>query len=163
GAPLPAIRLAAPTGKAAQRLAASLRDGGSALRELPADWQPCLEHVLAAEAGTLHRLLGSRGHSGGFRHHAGDPLAADGAVVDEASMVDLALLRALLDALPAESTLILVGDADQLTSVGTGSVLLDLVGALEADDAPELARLRHSFRAHRDLAAINQAILQGDA
>ena len=120
GAPPPAIRLAAPTGKAAQRLAASLRDGGRALRTradgpLPADWQPCLEHVLAAEAGTLHRLLGSRGRAGGFRHHAGDPLAADIVVVDEASMVDLALLRALLDALPARATLILVGDADQLT------------------------------------------------
>jgi exodeoxyribonuclease V alpha subunit len=168
GAPLPTIRLAAPTGKAAQRLAASLREGGRVLRTrtdgpLPAGWQPCLEHVLAAEAGTLHRLLGSRGRSGGFRHHAGDPLAADVVVVDEASMVDLALLRALLDALPAAATLILVGDADQLTSVGTGSVLLDLVGALEADGAPELVRLQHSFRAHQDLVAINHAILQGDA
>jgi exodeoxyribonuclease V alpha subunit len=168
GAALPAIRLAARTGKAAQRLAASLRKGGRALRErvegpLPAAWQPCLEHVLAAEAGTLHRLLGSRGHSGGFRHHAGDPLAADIVVVDEASMVDLALLRALLEALPATATLILVGDADQLTSVGTGSVLLDLVGALEADSAPELVRLQYSFRAHQDLVAINHAILQGDA
>jgi exodeoxyribonuclease V alpha subunit len=168
GAKMPAIRLAAPTGKAAQRLAASLREGGRALREradgpLPAAWQPCLDHVLAADAGTLHRLLGSRGHSGGFRHHAGDPVAADIVVVDEASMVDLALLRALLDALPPAATLILVGDADQLTSVGTGSVLLDLVAALDADGAPELVRLQHSFRAHRDLVAINHAILQGDA
>ncbi len=161
GAALPAIRLAAPTGKAAQRLAAALRERVE--RPLPAAWQPCLEHVLAAEAGTLHRLLGSRGHSGGFRHHAGDPLAADIVVVDEASMVDLALLRALLEALPATATLILVGDADQLTSVGTGSVLLDLVGALEADSAPELVRLQYSFRAHQDLVAINHAILQGDA
>lgn len=168
GAAAPEIRLAAPTGKAAQRLAAALREGGRALRgradgPLPAAWQACLEHVLAAEAGTVHRLLGSRGRSGGFRHHAGDPLAADIVVVDEASMVDLALLRALLDALPAAATLILVGDADQLTSVGTGSVLLDLVAALDADGAPELVRLQHSFRAHQDLVAINQAILQGDA
>lgn len=166
--PPPLIRLAAPTGKAAQRLSASLRDGARALRDhldtpLPTRWHACLEHALGADAGTLHRLLGSRGRSGGFRFDAGDPLPADIVVIDEASMVDLALLRALLEAMREDATLILVGDADQLTSVGTGSVLLDLVSALEADDAPELVRLQHSFRAHESLVAINRSILRGDA
>ena len=168
GAPAPLIRLSAPTGKAAQRLSESLRDGVRALRNdpqrsLPDAWHAALDGVLGAEAGTLHRLLGSRGHSGGFRHRAGDPLSADIVVVDEASMVDLALLRALLEALREDTVLILVGDADQLTSVGTGSVLLDLVGALEGDRAPELVRLRHSFRADQSLVPIHQAILRGDA
>ncbi|MEO8746557.1 MAG: exodeoxyribonuclease V subunit alpha [Rhodanobacter sp.] len=167
-APVPSIRLAAPTGKAAQRLAAALRDGARRFRDgadvrLPASWHACLEQALTADAGTLHRVLGSRGRSGGFRHHADNPLPADIVVVDEASMVDLALLRALLDALRDDATLILVGDADQLTSVGTGSVLLDLVGALEANGAPELVRLQHSFRAQQALVAINHSILQGDA
>ncbi len=168
GAPSPLIRLSATTGKAAQRLSESLRDGARALRNdpqhsLPDAWQAALDGALGAQSSTLHRLLGSRGHSGGFRHHAGDPLSADIVVVDEASMVDLALLRALLDALREDTVLILVGDADQLTSVGTGSVLLDLVGALEADRAPELVRLRHSFRADQALVPIHQAILRGDA
>ena len=168
GAPVPLIRLGAPTGKAAQRLSASLREGARAMREdpqhaLPKIWQDALDAALGAEASTLHRLLGSRGHNGGFRHHADDPLPADIVVVDEASMVDLALLHALLDALRDDAALILVGDADQLTSVGTGSVLLDLVGALEADHAPEVLRLRHSFRADQLLVSIHQAILRGDA
>lgn len=167
GAAAPVIRISAPTGKAAQRLSGSLREGAKRLREqaatpLPAAWQSSLDIALGADAGTLHRLLGSRGHGGGFRHHAGDPLPADIVVVDEASMVDLALLRALLDALREDAVLILVGDADQLTSVGTGSVLLDLVGALEATGAPDLVRLQHSFRADQSLVPINHAILRGD-
>ncbi len=167
GEAAPVIRISAPTGKAAQRLSASLREGAKGLRErpgapLPADWQANLEVALAADASTLHRLLGSRGRGGGFRHHAGDSLPADIVVVDEASMVDLALLRALLDALREDAVLILVGDADQLTSVGTGSVLLDVVSALEADAAPYLVRLQHSFRADQALVPINRAILGGD-
>ncbi len=163
----PVIRISAPTGKAAQRLTESLRDGAARLREhalqpLPASWHALLDTALAAQSSTLHRLLGSRGRNGGFVHHAGNPLPADIVVVDEASMVDLTLLRALLDALHADTVLIVVGDADQLTSVGTGSVLLDLVGAMEAADAPDVVRLRHSFRADQSLVPINEAIRAGD-
>lgn len=167
GVAAPVIRLSAPTGKAAQRLSESLRDGATRLREhaaqpLPTAWQPHLESALAAEASTLHRLLGSRGRHGGFNHHAGNPLAADIVLVDEASMVDLAMLRVLLEALKPDTALILVGDAHQLTSVGTGTVLLDLVSALESAADPELVRLQHSFRADSALVPINQAILGGD-
>ncbi len=163
----PVIRISAPTGKAAQRLSESLHDGAKRLREhvqrpLPPSWQPYLQAVLAAEASTLHRLLGSRGHHGGFSHHADNPLPADIVVVDEASMVDLAMLRVLLEALKSDATLILVGDADQLTSVGSGSVLLDLVSVLESQAAPELVRLHHSFRADMALVSINAAILGGN-
>lgn len=154
----PVIRAAAPTGKAAQRLSDALRAGTEAVAP---DWQPCLAPVLAAEAGTLHRLLGSRGPAG-YRHHADHRLPLDVLVVDEASMVDLALLRALLDALPEAACLVLVGDADQLTSVGTGSVLMDIVAALEADPQGDLVRLGHCFRADGGLAEVNAAVRSGD-
>jgi exodeoxyribonuclease V alpha subunit len=164
----PTIRIGAPTGKAAQRLSESLRDGVARMRAQANaardfDWQAQLDGALGAEASTLHRLLGSRGRHGGFVHHADNPVPADIVIVDEASMVDLAMLRNLLDALREDAALILVGDADQLTSVGTGSVLLDLVGAMEAEHAPDLVRLSHSFRADQSLVPINEAIRRGDA
>ncbi|WP_235318652.1 exodeoxyribonuclease V subunit alpha [Lysobacter sp. A03] len=160
------VRIGAPTGKAAQRLSESLRDGARLMRDgqtpLPGHWHPWLEGSLNAPASTLHRLLGSRGHAGGFVHHAGNPVPADIVIVDEASMVDLAMLRHLLEALREDATLILVGDADQLTSVGTGSVLLDLVGAMEAEADPGLVRLSHSFRADQSLLPLNESVRLGD-
>jgi len=163
----PTIRISAPTGKAAQRLSESLRDGAGRMRDREraqdeVDWRPHLEGALDAQASTLHRLLGSRGRHGGFVHHANNPVPADIVIVDEASMVDLAMLRNLLDALREDAALILVGDADQLTSVGTGSVLLDLVDTMEAGHAADLVRLSHSFRADQSLVPINEAIRRGD-
>ncbi|QOW23061.1 AAA family ATPase [Novilysobacter avium] len=166
GAAPAVVRIGAPTGKAAQRLSESLRDGARLMRDgptpLPEDWHPWLDASLNAPASTLHRLLGSRGHGGGFVHHAGNPVPADIVIVDEASMVDLAMLRHLLEALREDAALILVGDADQLTSVGTGSVLLDLVGAMEAAADPGLVRLSHSFRADQSLLPLNEAVRLGD-
>ncbi len=162
----PVIRISAPTGKAAQRLSETLREGVERLRgsagSLSEDWTTSIEVALSAQASTLHRLLGSRGSRGGFVHHADNPLSADIVVIDEASMLDLGLLRALLEALREDTVLILIGDADQLTSVGTGSVLLDLVGAMERAGAEDIVRLRHSFRADHALVPINEAIRQGD-
>ena len=164
---LPQLRIAAPTGKAAQRLAESLRQGAERLdagdRALGDVWAPHLDAVLKADAATLHRLLESRGRHGGFRFHAGEPLPADIVVVDEASMLDLAMLRALLAALREDAVLVLVGDADQLTSVGTGSVLMDVVAALESDPRGDLVRLAHCFRADQSLVPINEAVRLGDA
>ncbi len=161
----PVIRVSAPTGKAAQRLAQSLRDGAQRLREGPlplsSAWQASLERARNAQSSTLHRLLGSMGHQGRFRHHRGNPLPADIVVVDEASMIDLSLLRCLLDALRDDALLVLVGDADQLASVGTGSVLRDIVAAL--DGTPEVVRLQHSFRADQALVPLNEAVREGDA
>lgn len=166
------IRLAAPTGKAAQRLLQALRAGKAALRSganaLPDDWQPLLAQIPEDDASTLHRLLGYDPHRSRFTRHRARPLAADIVVVDEASMLDLAMLRGLLDAVPDTAALILLGDADQLTSVAAGSVLMDLVAALERDDSAtaggsDLVRLEHSFRAQRELARLNEAVRQGDA
>ncbi len=162
----PLIQLAAPTGKAAQRLLQSLRGGKAALQSgaaaLPADWQPLLAQIPEHEALTLHRLLGFDPRRNRFTRGRSRPVAADIVVIDEASMMDLAMLRSLLDAVRDDATLILLGDADQLTSVAAGSVLMDLVAALERARAPELVRLEHSFRAQRELVALNQAVRVGD-
>lgn len=164
---LPQLRIAAPTGKAAQRLAESLRQGAERLcggvHPLGSEWMPHLDAVLAADAATVHRLLGSRGRHGGYAFHAGEPLPAGIVVVDEASMLDLGLLRALLSALRDDAVLVLVGDADQLTSVGTGSVMMDIVQALESDPRGDLVRLSHCFRADVTLVPINEAVRAGDA
>lgn len=121
GQPLPRIRLAAPTGKAAARLAESLRAGKATL--------DCDEAVLAAihedEASTLHRLLGYHPQRG-FRFHRDRPVAADVVVVDEASMVDLPLMAHLLDALAPGTALVLLGDVGQLASVEAGHVLASI-------------------------------------
>jgi exodeoxyribonuclease V alpha subunit len=109
----PRVILAAPTGKAAARLGESLRRAGQGAQ---------------GEVVTLHRLLRPIPGTPLFRHTAANPLAVDLLVVDEASMVDLALMAKLVDALPAEARLILVGDKDQLASVEAGSVLGDICG-----------------------------------
>ncbi|VXC75515.1 exonuclease V (RecBCD complex), alpha chain [Pseudomonas sp. 9AZ] len=137
GAPL-AIGLAAPTGKAAARMAEAIRN---AKAELPVS--EAIKAALPDEARTLHRLLGSRGDSPQVRHHAANPLALDVLVVDEASMVDLALMAKLLDALPPTARLILLGDKDQLCAVEAGAVFAELCEGrgFDAQAASELQRI----------------------
>jgi len=158
------MQIAAPTGKAAQRLAQSLRRGKTQLRAsgLSPGWLALIDAVPDGDAQTVHRLLGYQPWRNGFRRNAHDPVAADVVVVDEASMIDLGMLRSLLDAVKPDATLILVGDADQLTSVATGSVLMDIVTALETAAGGAVARLQHSFRAERALVAVNEAVRHGD-
>ncbi|MDX1657005.1 MAG: exodeoxyribonuclease V subunit alpha, partial [Candidatus Competibacteraceae bacterium] len=93
------------------------------------------------QAATLHRLLGWRPGSGGLRHGPDHPLALDVLVVDEASMVDLALMTRLLGALPAGARLILLGDKDQLASVEAGAVLADICGPVPGFRQPFCRRL----------------------
>ncbi|SFU77947.1 exodeoxyribonuclease V subunit alpha [Halomonas korlensis] len=121
------IRLAAPTGKAAARLNESIAGqvAGLALAGL-SDEPEALRGVIPREVTTLHRLLGSRPDTRHFRHHAGNPLALDVLVIDEASMVDIEMMAAVLGALPPRARLILLGDKDQLASVEAGAVLGDL-------------------------------------
>ncbi|MBS68447.1 MAG: exodeoxyribonuclease V subunit alpha [Pseudomonas sp.] len=116
-----AIGLAAPTGKAAARMAEAIRN---AKAELPVS--DAVKQALPDEARTLHRLLGSRGDSPQVRHDAANPLALDVLVVDEASMVDLALMAKLVSALPPKARLILLGDKDQLAAVEAGAVFAEL-------------------------------------
>lgn len=120
------IGLAAPTGKAAARLNSSIQ---GAVERLPLDGVPEAEAVRAAiptKVSTLHRLLGSRPDSRHFRHDDKHPLPLDVLVVDEASMVDLEMMAALVKALPPLARLILLGDKDQLASVEAGAILGDL-------------------------------------
>ncbi|WP_295545184.1 exodeoxyribonuclease V subunit alpha [uncultured Pseudacidovorax sp.] len=138
------IQLAAPTGKAAARLTESIRGALDALpwHQLPGGAD--LRSHVPAEARTLHRLLGSRPDTRHLRHHAGHPLPLDVLVVDEASMVDLEMMAALLDALPPQARLVLLGDKDQLASVEAGAVLGELCSRAEAGhyDAATLAWLQ---------------------
>jgi len=120
------IALATPTGKAAARLGESI---AAQLASLPVD--PELRDRLPREASTLHRLLGYLPRYDRFRHHAGRPLPVDALVIDEASMVDLLLMDAVLDALAPDARLILLGDRDQLASVETGFVFGDLCAAAD--------------------------------
>jgi exodeoxyribonuclease V alpha subunit len=113
------IRLAAPTGKAAARLTESL---SRAMDRVPGH----LQDHLPAEVTTLHRLLGTRHDSRQFVHNRNNRLHVDLLVVDEASMIDLEMMDALLGALPPHARLILLGDKDQLASVEAGSVLGDI-------------------------------------
>lgn len=120
------ICLAAPTGKAAARLNAAL---AGTVSDLPLAGAADAEAVRAAipvSVTTLHRLLGSRPDTRRLRHHAGNRLALDVLVIDEASMVDLEMMAAVLEALPDPARLVLIGDKDQLASVEAGAVFGEL-------------------------------------
>lgn len=117
------IYLTAPTGKAAARLAESLREAKKALTCSP----KTLEAIPDVSA-TIHRMLKSQKDSPYFYYNRENPLPADVVVVDEASMVDLPLMSKLVQALPKDSKLILIGDRHQLASVQAGSVLGDICG-----------------------------------
>ena len=94
------------------------------------------------EARTIHRLLEVDPMSGGFRRDADNPVDCDLLVVDEASMVDVLLMHALLKAVPDHAALLIVGDIDQLPSVGPGQVLADIIGS----GAVPVVRLTEVFR-----------------
>jgi exodeoxyribonuclease V alpha subunit len=121
------IALAAPTGKAAARLKQSIDKALAELADKVGGALPLRELTMRMGAArTLHSLLGARPDTRAFVHHAGNPLDVDVLIVDEASMVHLEMMAALLDALPAHAMLVLLGDKDQLASVEAGAVLGDL-------------------------------------
>ncbi|UNK48309.1 exodeoxyribonuclease V subunit alpha [Lysobacter sp. S4-A87] len=132
--PPPRIALAAPTGRAAERMAESLRAASLQLRGLEGvDATLC--DALPVAASTLHRLLGTIPGSPRFRHDAGNPLAFDVIVVDEASMVDLPLMCKLVEAVADGARLILLGDRDQLPSIEAGDVLAAITDAAGEGEA----------------------------
>ena len=126
-----AFVLAAPTGRAAKRM----------------------EAATGRDASTLHRLLEFSPRQGGFTRDESNPIATDLLVVDEASMIDALLMHALLRALPPFARLILVGDVDQLPSVGAGNVLLDCI----ASNALPVVRLKTIFRQAEESGIITNA------
>ncbi len=178
-----AIRLLAPTGKAAARLSESIRASRQRL-----DLEPELVARIPERVTTVHRFLGlGRGHPRHDRYH---PAPVDLVVLDEASMTDLPTMHRLLEALPERASLILLGDPDQLASVQAGSVLADLVAparagvftpatrrllqaaGVEAPPSPTaarpvddtLARLHHShrFSAERGIGRLAAAVQAGE-
>ncbi|MCX9157224.1 exodeoxyribonuclease V subunit alpha [Niveibacterium sp. 24ML] len=118
-APDTRVALAAPTGKAAARMMETLRGRIAHLPE-------AIRSRLPAEAWTVHRLLGVTSEAGRFRHDRDNPLPIDALVVDEASMLDLALATRLIEAMPKGARLILLGDKDQLAAVEAGAVFAEL-------------------------------------
>ena len=112
--------LAAPTGRAARRMA----------------------EATGLDARTIHRLLVFDPATAGFKHDAQHPLEGDVFIVDEASMIDLVLAHQLMRAIPPNAALLLVGDVDQLPSVGPGCVLRDIIDS----GAVPVCRLTHIFR-----------------
>ena len=139
GVPPIQIALAAQTGKAANRLTEVI---SQQLQAVAAPTEADLALLASPPAAqTLHRLLGYRGD--GFAHHAKSPLPIGALIVDEASMVDLELMDALLDALPASAPLVLVGDAHQLPAIDAGQILADLA---EPTTGARVGLLDHSYR-----------------
>lgn len=126
-----AYKLASPTGRAAKRLS----------------------EAAGVPASTIHRLLGFSAEIGGFEHDEDNPLPVDMVVIDEASMLDLQLFHSLLRALPASAHLLLVGDVDQLPSVGAGNVLRDVIESGIA----EVTRLDQIFRQDDDSHIVSNA------
>ena len=133
------VHLAAPTGRAAKRIAETT--GGF--------------------AQTIHRLLKYDAAKGGFSHDSASPLPTDFLVVDEASMLDTRLAAALLQAVPSSAHVLLVGDVDQLPSVGAGNVLKDLI----ASGLAPVTRLAVIFRQQHQsqIVVTAHAVNNGDA
>lgn len=155
------VALAAPSGKAAARLHSSvLQEWTSpALRQWP---MPTLSPGL-----TVHRLLGARGRYGGFRKGPDDPLAHDVVVLDEVSMLDLAIFERVLSALSPRTRLVMVGDPHQLSSVDAGRVLADVTSlgltVSSADPTPAVVQLTRNFRFSGAIQDLAHAIRSGDA
>lgn len=145
------IALAAPTGKAAMRLMESISSGleqfnGGVAKNIP------------NQALTLHRLLGTVLNSVQFRHNRENPLQYDVVVVDEASMVDLAMMSKLVDALRPGCRLILLGDKDQLVSVESGAVLADLIASLP----DSTVTLKKTYRFDENIKQLSSCIINND-
>ena len=154
------ISMAAPTGKAAARMQESVR-GAAEFLGLPD--KDCAS--LSQEAMTLHRLLGFQYGKVGFRHHATNPLSADVIIVDEASMIDLALMSKLLEAVRPDARLVLLGDKDQLASVEAGAVMATLCDQNASNAlSNNVVALEKVHRYGRDsgISLLAQAVNSGD-
>jgi exodeoxyribonuclease V alpha subunit len=160
----PRIRLAAPTGKAAERMKEAVE---ASINGLPSHFATHADDLLraAATSSTLHSLLGYNPSEAACRFDASHPLPCEVLIIDEASMIDVLLWKALLDAMPrsAACKLIILGDPFQLESVGAGDVLYQLVQAPALQ--PIHVRLTQSRRfANRpDIQSLANAVVSGRA
>ncbi len=158
------IALAAPTGKAATRLQEAVLTELAAVAHSSPEAKQAADKVGRPDGLTLHRLLGWRpDNSTRFRHDRTNRLKYDVVVVDECSMVELTMMGRLLEAVRPQARLILVGDPKQLTSVGAGAVLSDLVGGYDGDPDSPVAALTQNFRAQEDIKELAESLRGGDA
>ncbi|HSB93095.1 MAG TPA: exodeoxyribonuclease V subunit alpha [Flavitalea sp.] len=127
------VALGAPTGKAAARMAESLKNASAT------EWSPDLFARL--QPSTIHRLLKNIPGTTGFRYNASNPLHYDVVIIDESSMIDVALFAKLLNAIKAGTRLIMLGDKDQLASVEAGSMFGDLCQIPESNNRFSAPRL----------------------
>lgn len=127
--PNASIALAAPTGKAAARMAESLRNS---FLQVSNDAKDKLQQLVPT---TIHRLLGYKKNSIYFKHNEANKLNADIIIIDESSMLDIALFSKLLNAVGNNTRIIFLGDKDQLTSVEAGSIFGDMCSSLEIEDS----------------------------
>ena len=158
------VALAAPTGKAAARLGEAIGQTAQTLDGLLAPVRLPLERA-AGQARTLHRLLGWNPRTDRCRFHAGNPLPADVVVVDEASMLDLALWDRLLSAMGRGTRLVVLGDHRQLESVQPGRVLADMIIAADGEALHRChVELDHNYRfeSHPGISRLAAAIRQYD-
>ncbi len=147
--PLESIALAAPTGKAADRMRRSIADHLSAIPDAGAADQKLAEDC--PPSSTLHRLLGYiPGRLERFRHNQNNPISEQLIIIDESSMIDLAIMDHLLRALQPEARVVFLGDADQLPSIETGAVLRDLCRSHLANKQGRVAVLKMSYRAREE-------------
>ncbi|HEY5653794.1 MAG TPA: AAA family ATPase, partial [Pontiella sp.] len=130
------VQLCAPTGRAAKRMS----------------------ETTGMEAKTIHRLLQYNPGTGGFVHKADNPLECDVLIIDESSMIDVVLASQLLDAVPLHSAVVIVGDSDQLPSVGPGRVLQDIIRSktIPVGHLNEVFRQAATSRIITNAHAINQ-------
>ena len=146
------VALAAPTGKAAARLGQAVQESLTRMK-LPEQ----VRQTFPERAQTLHRLLGVRRNSPRFAHDHDNPLPYDLVVVDEASMVDLALMSKFVGALHPAACLVLLGDKDQLASVESGAVLAELSESLSENTVI----LERSYRFNTAIKEFAEAVKSG--
>lgn len=166
----PRVHVLAPTGRAAARLREQLEsERAMAAGEVRASAETATGASESATVivSTIHSALCWRPALGApFAHTARNPLPSDLVIVDECSMVDLSLMRRLVEAVPLAASLVLVGDADQLASIGSGSVFSDCCASETLRSS--VVRLEHNFRTQGDpnaawLASIVRSVREGDA
>lgn len=165
----PQVALAAPTGKAAARMAEAIVGEITVARADGTITAETAETMAAVEPTTIHRLIGAA-PGRAPRFGIDEPLPHEWVIVDELSMVSLPLMRALLDAVHPAAGLVLVGDPDQLVSVEAGTVMADLIGPLRTADSGRgpldgsvtVLRRQRRFAADSPVAGLADAIRAGE-
>ena len=159
GSALPRVLLLAPTGKAAARLAQSVAAQVEGLQT-----EAVGKAAIPRVASTIHRALGPLDRTlQRFRYHAQRKLPVDVVLVDEVSMVDLDLMSHLMAALPAAAELVLIGDPDQLPSVGCGDLLRDVMMADTLEDVRAVLTYSHRFASGGQIGAVARSLLAGES